>query len=156
MTRPITNSKNNLFGVRFMPGMASSFKKLSINRLTDQIVDISSINGRKTSSLTDRLVHAGNYQEQRNILNKVLRNVFPSQPLIEKETKYAINSIYCAGGSINIQEAAKKVGWTRQHLSRKFVLHTGITPKFFASVIRANKLIKIYKTNNTIGFAEIA
>ncbi|WP_320041520.1 helix-turn-helix transcriptional regulator [uncultured Desulfobacter sp.] len=155
MTKPIKSNKNNLFGVRLKPGMASSFQKMPINILTDQLVDISKINGRKTSIIAEKLVNATDYQKQTRIISNVLKRVFPSKPIIEEETQTAIDIIQNSGGTINIHQVAEKVAWSRQHLSRKFIQHTGLTPKFFASVVRVRNFIQKYKTGSS-GFAEIA
>ncbi len=147
MTKPIINLKNNLFGIRFKPGMVTSVINLPINEMTDHIIDIRNINNSKIESLAEILHNKKSYQQKVSFLNSVLSTVISSQSLIEGETEYALSLIEKTSGKCSVKEISESVGWSRQHLARKFLKHTGLTLKFYSQVVRVNSLIRRYNSS---------
>ena len=147
MTKPIISLKNDLFGIRFKPGVATSIINSPINEMTDHIIDIRKIKNSKTESLAEILQNKKSSQEKVSFLNSVFSKVISSQSLIEDETEYALSLIKQASGKCSVKEISERVGWSRQHLTRKFLKHTGLTPKFYSQVVRVNSLIHRYNSS---------
>ncbi len=145
MTRPIQNTENNLFGVRFMPGKAVPFFDLPLKEMTDQIVNINKIGNLRTDDIADRLASEACSVNKIRFIGSIFEKLLPYLPPLEREIQSAVKAIELSKGMINIQRIASKIGWSRQHFTRRFLLHTGLTPKFFSQVIRINQIIKIYR-----------
>ncbi|MBN1907116.1 MAG: helix-turn-helix domain-containing protein [Deltaproteobacteria bacterium] len=145
MTKPIHNSQNNLFGVRFKPGMAGSLFRSPLKEMTDQIFTINKIGKVKTDEIADHLANETCLDNKISFLGSVIEKSLSDLPLLEREIQYGIHAIELSKGMINIQKITSRIGWSRQHFTRMFLNHIGLTPKFFSQVIRINRLIKIYR-----------
>ncbi len=156
MTKPIQSTKNNLFGIRFKPGMASLFFRSPLKEMVDQIFTINDFQGCNVDILADYLANINCPQQRILRINSIFQKILSEQPVIEREIQYAINIIELSNGRVSIKDVAQKIDFSRQHLTRKFQRYTGLTPKFFSQVIRINRLIDIYKTNSIYGFGDLA
>ncbi len=156
MTKPMQNSKNNLFGVRFKPGKAASFFNAPLQEMTDQTFTINSIGKLRIDDIADHLANNNCSNKRIFLLNSIFEKLLSGQPSLEKPIQYAIGAIELANGMINIQEIINMIGWSRQHFTRRFLKNTGLTPKFFSQVIRVNRIIKIYKDNMYHGLGDLA
>ncbi|WP_028585841.1 helix-turn-helix transcriptional regulator [Desulfogranum mediterraneum] len=156
MTKPIQNTKSNLFGARFKPGMASLFFPSPLKEMVDQIVEINDLQGQETDTMADSLANMNCPQERLSRISSMFQQILSDQPVFEKQIQSAISIIELSSGRVSIQEITQKIGCSRQHLTRKFQRHTGLTPKFFSQVVRVNRLIEIYKTNSTSSLGDLA
>ena len=147
MTKPMQNLKTNLFGIRFKPGMAVSFFHAPLQEMTDQIFTINGIGKLRTDHIADHLANDTCSSKRIFFLDSIFEKLLSGQPALEKQIQYAIYAIELSNGMMNIQEITDKIGWSRQHLTRKFLKNTGLTPKFFSQVIRVNRIIKTFEDN---------
>ncbi len=147
MTKPMQDSKNNLFGVRFKPGKAASFFHSPLQEMTDQIFTINNIGKLRTDDIADHLANDTCSNKRTFFMDSIFEKLLSGQSSLEKQIQYAISAIELSNGMINIQEITNIIGWSRQHFTRKFLRHTGLTPKFFSQVVRVNRIIKTYKDN---------
>ena len=156
MTKPMQDSKNNLFGVRFKPGKASLFFHSPLQEMTDQIFTINNIGKLRTDDIADHLASNTCSNKRTFITDSIFEKLLLGQPSLEKPIQYAIGAIELSNGIINIQEITNKIGWSRQHFTRRFLINTGLTPKFFSQVIRVNRIIKAYKDKRCYGLGDLA
>jgi AraC-like DNA-binding protein len=145
MTGPIYNSQNNLFGLRFKPGMAGSLFRSSLKEMTDHIVTINKIGKVKTDEIADHLANETCSVNKINFIGSVFEKLLSDLQPLEREIQYAIGAIELSKGMINIKNITGRIGWSRQHFTRKFLINTGLTPKFFSQVIRVNRIIKTFR-----------
>lgn len=147
MTRPMQDSKNNLFGVRFKPGKAASFFHSPLQEMTDQLFTINNIGKLRADDIADHLANDTCSKKRTFFMDSIFEKFLSGRPSLERQIQYAINAIEQSNGVINIQEITHMIGWSRQHFTRKFLKNTGLTPKFFSRVVRVNRIIKIHKLN---------
>jgi AraC-like DNA-binding protein len=145
MTKPMVNTKYNLFGVRFKPGRAVSFFHFPLQEMTDQIITINDMGQLRADNITDHLANHTCLNKRIFFMDTIFEKLLSDQPSLEKPIQYAINTIELSNGMINVQEITNKIGWSRQHLTRKFLKTTGLTPKFFSQVVRLNQTIQTHK-----------
>ena len=145
MTKPMQNLRTNLFGIRFKPGKAASFFHSPLQEMTDQIFTINDIGKLRTDNIADHLANDTSSNKRTFFIDSIFEKLLSGQPTVEKQIQYAISAIELSNGMINIQEITSKIGWSRQHFTRRFLKNTGLTPKFFSQVVRVNRIIKIYK-----------
>jgi AraC-like DNA-binding protein len=156
MTVPIQNTENNLFGVRLMPGKAASFFDSPLKEMTDQIVNINKIGKLRTDDIAENLASEACTVNKIRYIGSVIDKILPNLPPLEKEIEFAIKAIELSKGIINVQKIASRIGWSRQHFTRRFLNITGLTPKFFSQVIRVNRIIKACKDKRCHGLCDLA
>ncbi len=141
MTKPITNTRKNLLGVRFKPGMAYLFLKHPMNELTDQIVNFSIFFGNKTTFLSEQLTTVNTLEEQIDLLNQIMIKRLSSLPRLNSQMMFALDYMNKTKGKYNVIELSNHIGWSRQHFTRKCLQYAGLSPKYLSQVLRINNLI---------------
>ncbi len=156
MTTPIVNSRNNLVGVRFKPGMAYPFIKVPVHKLTDLFVDYFEFAGQEANHLSSQLADLNSTEQQIALLNNIFTKKLSALNAVETQMSRALNLIQSTGGGISIKQISGEVGWSRQHFTRKCLKYTGLTPKFLNQVIRIKKVIKQYKTEKFYSWSQLS
>ena len=68
----------------------------------------------------------------------MLRRLVVDNPL-SVELRRAWQLIVASGGTVSVAELAGEVGWSRQHLGRRFGTEFGCSPKLAARVVRFDR-----------------
>ncbi len=156
MTKPIVDSRTNLVGLRFKPGMAYSFIKIPVNELTDLLVDYFEFVGQEANHLSSQLGELNSTEHQISLLNNIFTKKLSALNAFETQMLRALNLIQSTGGRISVKQISAEVGWSRQHFTRKCLRYTGLTPKFLNQVIRIKKVIKQYKTERFCNWSQLS
>lgn len=156
MTKPIENSRTNLVGVRFKPGMAYPFINIPIHELTDLLVDYFEFVGQEADDLSNQLVDLNSTKNQITLLNKIFTRKLSGLNAVETQMSQALNLIQKTEGRYSIEQISDIVGWSRQHFTRKCLRYTGLTPKFLIQVVRIKKVIKQYKTDKFYNWSQLS
>lgn len=124
MTRPldVPAGGGDLIGVRFQPGRAATFLEMPLAEITDARVPVR--------------VDLHPQTLERDLLRRLARN-----DEIDLRVDYAIAMLVRSGGRASIDDVARRAGMTRQHLRRKFLDVVGVSPKFFARVMRFRRVV---------------
>jgi AraC-like DNA-binding protein len=59
----------------------------------------------------------------------------------------AIARIVAAQGTERVEDVARGIGISRQHLARQFLHHVGVSPKTFARVVRFTRVLRRLQAN---------
>lgn len=134
-------SKNQLY---FMPHIMLR-KYISNYTLTyyeiDKKLSTSLSNAVKSSKTIDELI-----LKVENILIQRIED----NRRINLNILSAINKIKLTSGTMPIKKFAESECISERHLNRIFEQTIGLSPKMFSRLVRINKAIKIYKTNNIL------
>lgn len=142
MTGPQLAALGNhaLIGIRFLPGAGGSALGINAATLTDLQVTLRDIRV-PGSQLSDafRALHidAGNAHALHLFANSLRINSDRIPPIVREATHRL------AGENTNyrVEHVAKQLGISRQHLTRVFTAHSGLTPKQFAQICRVRALL---------------
>jgi len=122
------------FGIRFYPGALRYFFDLNLFEITDQIVDNQYFPCQQFAELHHNIYQYPNFHQRAHICEQWLLRQLKSRPATQFDQ--ALTLIYQSLGNIKINQLATRVGWSSRHLNRRFRLHTGLSTKTFAQVIR--------------------
>lgn len=99
-------------------------------------LDLAEIFGAEAARLVDRVACAATWRERFHLVDSVLLarldDAVPPDPLVE--AVWALT--FGLGGRLPVAEIADRVGYTRRHLTERFRVATGVTPKQAARVAR--------------------
>lgn len=144
MTRPLvidgSASPQSFLGVRFRPGRAAAFLRIPLAELTDARV-----------SLRDVWRDAPEVAGVATLEAALLRRLAPDR---DARVDAAIARI--ASTNARIEDVARDVGISRQHLARQFRHHVGVSPKTFARVMRFRRLIDALPREQDVDWASLA
>ena len=140
MTRPLHVTESaRAFGVRFSPGWAAAMIGMPLAPLTDQRVEIGTL-----QTLANRIAEARDDDARKALVAAwTQRRATPDKRVIA-----AIDVITRSGGRVSIDDVADAACVTRQHLARLFAHHVGVSPKLFARVARFRRALSLGRTRS--------
>lgn len=116
-----------------------------------EFADVTGATGRE---LWERLQGPGTWPERFATCDDVLLRLVDADLLPRRELGYVWRELVRSGGSAPIGELATRVGWSRQHLARRFGEEFGLGPKLAARVVRFERAR--YMLQSTPPFVTIA
>jgi AraC-like DNA-binding protein len=138
MTRPLVlppSTPSRFFGVRFHPGRAAAFLRMPLAEITDARVPLGDVWTQWNGRIELVALEA-----------ELLRRLDPER---DRRVDAAITQIVSSGGLVRVDELAREIGISRQHLARQFQQHVGVSPKTFARVIRFRRLLQTLPKHDT-------
>jgi AraC-like DNA-binding protein len=133
-----------LLGVRFRPGRAYPFFRMPLAAVTDQRVDLPALWGKDASGIAERVAMQRSVETRIAVIEaELLRRLGEHDPRVDA----AVGWIARSGGRVPIEWIANEIGISRQHLSRRFLQHVGVSPKTFARVMRFESLMRAARTS---------
>lgn len=143
MTRPLLldgSNPHHFLGVRFRPGRAAAFLRIPLAEITDARV-----------SLRDVWRDAPERADVATLESALLRRLAPDR---DARVDAAIAQI--ASTNARIDDVARDIGISRQHLARQFRHHVGVSPKTFARVMRFRRLVDALPREQDADWASLA
>jgi AraC-like DNA-binding protein len=129
----------DVIGIRFRPGRAHPFFRLPLSALTDQHVDLRELWGSDAVNVAERIAMQPSIAGRIAVIEaELLRRLGEHDPRVDAAVAWITRS----GGRLPIERVAAEIGISRQHLSRRFLQHVGVTPKTFARVMRFESLVR--------------
>ena len=117
-----------LVAVRFRPGAWKPLFDIPADRLTDRIVPLEDLWGKRAGPLLERLSDARTVEQCVRILSP--------QPAGSLPVQGAIDWMERRHGCVSMDHLARLCGMSPRQLRRTFIEQTGIGPKFLARVLR--------------------
>ncbi|HKR62125.1 MAG TPA: DUF6597 domain-containing transcriptional factor [Thermoanaerobaculia bacterium] len=144
MTKPLlftSRAGADYLGVRFHPGRAAAFLRMTLAEITDARVPLADVwkgwrDDRYDVAMLER---------------ELLRRLVPER---DRRVDVAIARIMTSGGNARVEDVAAEAGVTRQHLARQFLHHVGVSPKTFARVMRFRRVLE--RTQADADWADVA
>jgi AraC-like DNA-binding protein len=143
MTKPLTVPRfpgSEFLGVRFRPGRAAAFLRLPLAEITDARVPVADL-WRDLPPI----------ENVTTLEAALLRRLDPGR---DRRVDAAVERIIAGGGNARIDEIAREIGISRQHLARQFLHHVGVPPKTFARVMRFRRVLD--SLDGEAGWAAVA
>lgn len=132
-----------MLGVRFRPGRA--LLGLPLSEITDRRVPLGELD-----ELGQRVGDARTAAQQIEIIEETLVRRATD---VDKQIDYAIA---CLARGTSVDDVARRLGVTRQHLRRRFLARVGIGPKTFARVARFRRVLDAARRERRPEWAGIA
>ncbi|MFD2094311.1 AraC family transcriptional regulator [Blastococcus deserti] len=121
------------WGVRALLGVPAG-------ELRGQAFDLALLLGPEVTSLVERLRAATSWAERFELVDATLVHRLHRAPgtsgEVAPEVRAAWRLLVASRGRLPVATVAGRVGWGRRHLSERFRLATGLTPKEAARVVR--------------------
>jgi AraC-like DNA-binding protein len=129
-----------MFGVRFRPGGAVPFLKVTANEITDAAVDANVVGVRWLSQA--RWPDDGSLVAALKALESLLLSHLPVTERPHAIVAYVARALF-GPSPPTIESLARDVGWSRQHLRRVVQAHVGITPVRLLRVARVQRAVDL-------------
>jgi AraC-like DNA-binding protein len=142
--------------IDFTPLGARAFFGAVVTEMADRIVPLGDLGDRGIATLRDILGQTADASVRLNlaeafVIDRIARGALPARAV-----RAAYGAIIARGGQVRIAALAAAVGYSRKHLSRRFVEEIGIGPKDVARIARFAAAGRMAQSAARPGWAEIA
>ncbi|MRG43826.1 helix-turn-helix domain-containing protein [Chitinophaga sp. SYP-B3965] len=134
--------KSGVLGIKLQPTALTYLFDISMHTLTDKVVDLSVIMAVPLQSL---LCSPAPHDEKITAINEWMGS-FPLPP--QDHAEKAIDLIREHKGAIAVAEIITQLGISERHLERLFKKYVGLSPKFYARIIRFNHIFHLNQERN--------
>jgi len=117
-----------------------------MSQYTDRIADVDTANA-KLLELRDKIIPIENEHRSKEILDNYFLEI--SRDITESPVVFAIDLIFSSNGMVSVKELTEKAGVGERQLERLFKRYVGLSPKFFARIIRFNYIFQLIQSKNT-------
>jgi AraC-like DNA-binding protein len=121
-----------LAGVRFRPGMASSFLQLPVYSLTDRSLPLEDLWGSAARQLEARLQECQSVEQ----CCSALLSHLPLPNERPDHVQRVVEAITAASGNVDIEQILNESAISERHLRRRVLEVTGLSPKKLCRVLR--------------------
>ncbi|MEM9516555.1 MAG: AraC family transcriptional regulator [Actinomycetota bacterium] len=143
--------------VDLRPDMVRRVFGIPAAALAASSVELSDVLGRRGDEFAERLCERATLVEQLAECERQLATLVDRHdreaPAAEQR---AWSLLERSDGRLPISTVASDIGWSRQHLTRRFAIEYGISPRDAARVIRFGKSVTAMKTTPTRSLARVA
>jgi AraC-like DNA-binding protein len=112
--------------------------------LAGEVVDLAAIIGPRADELQNRLQDATAWSQRFDVLDAVLASLLEERRAA-RGLGWAWQRLVATAGRMRIGELAKEIGWSRRHLTQRFVDELGVTPKTLARILRFERACALVK-----------
>ena len=121
----------SFFGVRFRPGMASSFLP-GAQLLTDETRPLDDLAGSAARRMFERLAESDSLEKMAGVMDQLLRPLDP--PDIGERVLSQLES-----ADVSLDQVISKSGLSVRHFRRLCLERAGVSPKYLSRILRFRK-----------------
>ena len=131
---------------------------LPAGALWDTSVEAADVVGPAAFELWERLQPAGDWPARFAACDEVLGRLAASTaaPPPAPELSGAWGMLVGSGGTMGVADLARRVGWSRRHLTARFTTELGLSPKLAARVVRFERATALLRSPRRPALAEVA
>lgn len=137
--------KSGMIGIKLMPAALTKLFGLDMSTYTDKVVDLKPELPELSALPEPSLENKGQFiQAIESIISKQLLDINNEKTSLEM----AVEELQKNHGSISISSLIKEVGISERQLERQFSKNIGLSPKFYARVLRLGYIFSLMQSHN--------
>ena len=140
--------------VDFTPLGAYRFYGGAVPHLTARMVDIDDVLGREAGLLSEKVGDIPHWSRRFEIIEEFILRRAIHEP--SPEIASALDVLARTAGTARVRDIASDIGWSRKHLTRRFVNEVGVAPKTLALMLRFHRACAMARSSAASGWAAIA
>lgn len=131
------------FGVRFFPEQCIIKLKESMDLLLAQQIPLDEVMN-EVEPIVELIVSRDSFSERIELFEDYLKKKQVAMEKDQKMIRYAIDQIYSSRATVNVQDLSDSIGYSEQHIRRKFESYIGFSPKQFCQIVRFQNTLDSY------------
>jgi len=148
--------KTDLFGVRFHPAGSWPLLRVSLDEITDRIIDASMLLGRDEDRLFDMLSEQTGFAERAAIFDSYFYSRLAERGSAFDAVARASAIIAASDSSMSVDVIARQIGLSERSLERNFRRFVGLPPKLFIRITRFQNFIRTVEAHSRTDLLDIA
>ena len=142
--------------VRLTPLGARALFGLPMHELTNRVVDLDALIGRRGDELIERLWETGSWKRRFAVLDEAIAARFERAPRPESELAWAWGRMRASAGRASVSGLAGELGWSHRRLIARFREGIGLAPKTMGRVLRFERASRLLQQVEEPRLAEVA
>jgi AraC-like DNA-binding protein len=151
-----TRVPSHLIAVRLRPAGAYAFFGMSMDELSNAVIDLDLLPGRRFAAVHARLLDAESRAERFELIESLARDRVAAEIRMRPFIRWAAAQIERTHGAVRILDLCHELGVSRKHLSQWFREQVGMAPKQYAGVARFQKLVACLGGSTSINWSDLA
>lgn len=139
---------SSMVGIKFRPTALSHLYGISMNELTDDVVDVHQTLHNALQEVELSLRFAASPEEKAALLNMYFNAVLAKEGMNGNAADRAVNLILEKRGMVTVSEMCEAIGVGERQLQTLFRKYVGLSPKYFARIIRFSYIFELVQQNN--------
>ena len=140
--------RSEIVGIKLKPTALTHLYGLDMHRFTDKAVDLSSVLGGHFSETPGQLRAMNDHNDKISLLEQHFAKSLSETPYQETAADRAIDIIFAQHGMLPVSAIARVAGVGHRQLENLFKRYIGLSPKFFARIVRFNYIFTLIQQNN--------
>lgn len=145
-----------MIGVRFLPGGASAFFRLSLHALADRIVGFDCLEARDLAEFEDRVCGAETDAQRLDLVTGFLLRRLSHGRYDDPMVTRSVRQILTYGGNTSVDALTAAAGISARQLERRFKSAVGILPKLLCRIVRFRRVFDVIERTARPRWAEAA
>ncbi len=140
--------QSGMIGVKMMPTSMTKLFGISMNQLTDSVVDIHSLASVQSKLATLPKPSLQNKEAFIQSFEQRLQDIVKADEHTRLELDLALAEIFKSHGILSISKLCKKMDISERQLERQFSKYVGLSPKFYARIIRFSYIFELMQNSD--------
>ncbi|TDO24574.1 helix-turn-helix domain-containing protein [Pedobacter duraquae] len=133
--------------IKLKPAALTQIFGLNMEEYLDKIVDLDTFPNPELGELKEkiRFLYSIDYSKKKPFVKQVLDEFFSGviKPETENPLRAPLELIFSSNGMVPVSEMALAAGVSERQLERLFKKHIGLSPKYYARIIRFNYIFQL-------------
>nr|QKW93667.1 AraC family transcriptional regulator [Vitiosangium cumulatum] len=129
---------------------------LPMSELTEQVFSLADLLPLEHRRICERLASLSSWDARFDLVERLLQERLAAPATSTALMAWASRRIEASGGAIDIRQLARELGYSSKHLITLFRNHVGVAPKFYASLVRFDRLVQHLKSGRAGRWADLA
>jgi AraC-like DNA-binding protein len=142
--------------VRLTPLGARALFGLPMHELTNRVVDIDDLLGRRGDELVGLLWDADSWQRRFALLDEAIASRLDAAQRSESELAWAWGRLRSSAGRTSVSVLADELGWSHRRLIARFREGIGLAPKTLGRILRFERVSHLLQHVEEPRLAEVA
>ena len=124
--------------------------------LANTIVDLDALHGAAARTMVDAVRNAPTARDRLSLLGAYIAERAQRDCRWDTTVAWALDRISATRGCVSVLGLAREIGWSREHLHRRFVNQVGLAPKSCAQLARFHATLLALERHSDDGLAAAA
>ncbi len=148
--------ESDLVGVRFKPGMAAPFLRLSPEEFTNRVIECEELFGGLLQEVRERLLETASPGERVRLLEDMLLRRLDQDWAPDPVVALALRELGRGAPDFRVASLSRRIGISHKQLISRFRREVGLAPKLLAQVARFQSVLRAVRGLGTAPWADVA
>ncbi len=147
--------RSGMIGIKFRPHGIASLFDVTMEALTDDVVELDSFLPGQFEPVTSTLLGEDHFSKKIAALTSFFEDLINSKETSDQLIDRVLQLIFTRNGVLSVSEIVDQLNVNERKLERSFKKFIGLSPKFYCRIIRFNYIFKLIKEQK-LSWSELA